>query len=299
MKVVVTGSDGMLGTALCPELRLRGHDVIPTDRQPSQAKTTVLDVCRREDVIRFLELTHPQTVIHLAAETDVDRCEQEPAHAYRVNAAGTEHVVAACQHVGSRLLYISTAAVFDGKKPTPYIETDCPAPVNVYGRSKLAGEFAVQRHAAHQIIRAGWMVGGYEHDKKFVGKLLRLLEEHRDLAVVTDKRGTLTFTNDFSRGIAALLETAHTGVFHMANHGACTRFEVACKLVEYLGRADITLRPVTSDAFPLPAPRSPSEALENQRLRSLRLDAMPTWQQALQDYVQQYLKTVKSCASSS
>jgi len=209
-------------------------------------------------------------------------------------------VANACRSLGARLVYLSTAAVFDGQKPTPYIETDLPNPANLYGRTKLAGEYAVRRLGrGYQIIRAGWMVGGYERDKKFVGKILHLLEERRELSVVTDKIGSLTFTSDLSDGICALLETSHLGLFHMANHGVCSRYEVACKLVEYLGREDVTVRPVTSDAFPLPAPRGRSEAIANRRLQSLGLDRMPSWETALQTYVHQYLAMVKACASSS
>lgn len=300
MNVVVTGAEGMVGSALCPVLRRRGHAVVPTDLHPLEEGAAALDVRDREALAAFLQRTRPAWVIHLAAETDVDRCEQEPAHAYATNAVGTEYVAEACRAARARLLYISTAGVFDGEKPTPYVESDIPNPVNVYGRSKLAGEYAV-RHLVpgHLIVRAGWMVGGFERDKKFAGKILRLLEERRELSVVTDKIGSPTFTDDLSRGLAALIETAHEGLFHMTNHGVCSRFDFACKLVEYLGRRDVTIQPIGSEAFPLPAPRAASEAMQNARLQSIGLDAMPTWEAALQRYVQRYCKTVKTCASSS
>lgn len=295
MRVVVTGAEGMLGSALCPALRRRGHEVIPTDLRPVATSTRPLDICNGPAVEHLIEAVSSDIVLHLAAETDVDRCEEDPAHAYAVNAVGTEHVVRACRGTGARMLYVSTAAVFDGLKPTPYVETDSPNPVNVYGRTKLAGESAARAYPAHLIVRAGWMVGGYERDKKFVWKLLRLLEERRELSVVTDTRGSLTFTEDLSEGIAGLIETAHVGTFHMANHGVCSRYDIACKLVELLGRRDVTIRPVTSAAFPLPASRPASEALENHRLQALGLDTMPSWDEALRAYVQRYL----ACASSS
>jgi len=300
MKIVVTGADGMVGSALCPTLQRQGHEVIPTDRQPLSEATLAVDVRERDALHELLRSERPQWVIHLAAETDVDRCEREPTHAYATNAAGTEYVAMACRAHGARLLYVSTAGVFDGGKPTPYVESDIPNPLNVYGRTKLAGEYAT-RHLVpgHLIIRAGWMVGGLDRDKKFAGKILRLLEERRELSVVTDKVGTPTFTEDLSRGIASLIGTAHEGLFHMANHGVCSRFDFARQLVEYLGRRDVTIRPITSEGFPLPAPRSASEAMRNERLQSVGLDAMPSWQAALQRYVQDYLKTVKACASSS
>lgn len=299
MKILVTGAEGMVGSALCLELRSRGHEVVPTDLRPLTSDMLALDIRDRHAISHLIETVQPAMVMHLAAETDVDRCEQEPSHAYLTNAVGTEYVVGVCRRIGARLLYMSTAGVFDGQQPTPYRETDPPNPVNIYGRTKLAGEVVVQQLGrGYQIVRAGWMVGGLERDKKFVWKILRLLEERREISVVTDKIGSLTFTEDLSRGIATLIDTPHVGIFHMTNHGICSRYDIACTLVELLGRRDVVIRPITSDGFPLPAPRAPSEAMENFRLRSLGLDAMPTWQEALRTYVRRYLETVK-CASSS
>lgn len=299
MKLIVTGADGMVGSALCPALRQQGHEIVPVDLKPIEPATRRLDLRDQAAVERLVVEAHPHGVLHLAAETDVDRCEQDPAHAYATNAVATEYVARAARAAGAKLLYMSTAGVFDGEQPTPYVETDAPNPVNVYGRAKLAGEAAVrQAGIPYQIVRAGWMVGGFERDKKFVWKMLRLLEERRELLVVMDKIGSLTFTEDLARGITSLIETAHVGIFHMANHGVCSRYDIACKLVELLDRSDVTIRPVRSDAFPLPAPRARSEALENSRLGALGLDTMPSWETALARYVQRYLATVK-CAPSS
>lgn len=293
MKILVTGADGMVGSALCPVLRERGHDVVATDALPTSHETTKLDIRDPAAVMAVCEQVSPTLVIHLAAATDVDRCELEPDYAYVNNAVGTERMVQAARAVRARLLYMSTAGVFDGEKTTPYVESDAPNPVNVYGRSKLIGEYAVQQYTGHyQIVRASWMVGGFERDKKFVAKVLHLLEDRQELTVVTDKIGSLTFTTDLSRGIAALLETQETGIFHMANQGACSRYDVACEIVKSLGRNDVTVRPITSDAFPLPAPRAASEVLENRRLRALGMDTMPSWQQSLHAYVKRYMSAV-------
>ncbi len=300
MKVLVTGAEGMVGSTLCPALRREGHQVQVTDLKPMSAECQLLDVRDRAAVSRTIDTVRPELVMHLAAETDVDRCELEPAHAYLTNAVGTEYVAAACKTRSIRLLYMSTAGVFDGEKPSPYIETDEPNPVNVYGRAKLAGEYAIRQYGGiYQIVRAGWMVGGYERDKKFAGKILRLLEEQHALRVVTDKVGTPTFTEDLTQGLLVLIGTAHVGVFHMTNHGSCSRYDFALKLVEYLGRKDVVISPISSDAFPLPASRAASEVLQNARLESLGLDLMPTWQESLRRYVQQYQTVVKTCVSSS
>lgn len=299
MKILVTGSEGMVGSALCPTLRHLGHEVMATDLRPTTAACHMLDVRDARQVAGVVAAAKPDYVIHLAAETNVDRCEEEPLHAYATNAVGTEYVTLACRQRDIRLLYVSTAGVFDGAKSSPYVELNRPNPVNVYGRAKLAGEYAVQQLRRYLIVRAGWMVGGAERDKKFAGKILQLLEERNALQVVTDKIGSPTFTEDFSKGIAALIETEHTGIFHMANRGVCSRYQFACQLVEYLGRKDVTITPVTSEAFPLPAPRAASEALENGRLQALGMNIMPTWQEGLRRYVQQHQQWVGACASSS
>ena len=290
MRILVTGIEGMVGSEMWSELVSRGHEVIPTDLKPTSPDTLKLDVRDRPTVEKMLKEMSPNLVIHLAAETDVDRCEQEPEYAYSTNSVGTENVASQCQIYGVRLVYVSTAGVFDGEKPTPYIEGDMPNPVNVYGRSKLSGEYAVRHYvSAHQIVRAGWMFGGYSRDKKFVGKILRLLERQRTISVVTDKFGSPTFSEDLSRGIATLIDKEHFGVFHMTNCGVCSRYDVALKLVDILGRKDVTLLPITSDKFPLPAPRARSEAMDNRRLLSLGLDLMRGWEEALEIYVRKII----------
>jgi len=288
----------MVGSDLCPVLRDCGHEVVPTDLIPKSSNGERLDIRDEKGVRRILEKVGPDWVIHLAAETDVDRCELEPQHAYESNAVGTEWIVRGCQAVGSRLLYMSTAGVFDGEKDSPYVETDEPNPVNVYGRTKLAGEMAVRRYLARSVIvRAGWMVGGHSIDKKFVMKILKLLEKQSEISVVTDKTGSLTFTKDLAQGLARLIGTDHVGLFHMANRGSATRFDVALKIVEYLGREDVIVKPISSAAFPLPAPRARSEVMENQRLQSLGLDYMPSWEASLRSYVQTYVDRVRGTVS--
>lgn len=287
MKILVTGASGMVGSDLCPTLQARGHEVIRTDVHPGACTSYQLDVRQREAIATILRQTGPELVIHLAAETDVDRCEQEPAHAYETNAVGTEYIASCCQQAGVRMLYVSTAGVFDGTKAAPYVESDAPNPVNVYGRAKLAGEFAVRQLPGFRIVRAGWMVGGCEHDKKFAGKILRLLEHRRQLSVVTDKIGSPTFTIDLSAGIAALIETEATGIFHMTNHGVCSRYEFACQMLKELRLEGVTITPIGSEAFPLPAPRAASEAMASERLASLGL-SMPAWQESLKAYLHQF-----------
>jgi len=231
-------------------------------------------------------------VLHLAAATDVDLCEQEPDLAFRTNAIGTQNVALAARDVGAILVYVSTAGVFGGEKATPYTEFDEPAPANVYGRSKLAGERIVQTLLDRfYIARAGWMVGGGPKDKKFVGKLLQIMESGETrLRAVDDKFGTPTFARDLATGILGLLETSHFGLYHLVNGGgACSRYDVAVALRTMLGRDDVTVEPVSSAYFPLPAPRARSEAMVNYKLQLLGLDRQRHWRDALEAYVRSEL----------
>lgn len=229
----------------------------------------------------------PQIVLHLAAATDVDRCEQDPEWAYHSNAIGTQNIALACQGSGATLIYISTAGIFWGDKSEPYIEFDLPRPMNVYGHSKLAGEQIISTLLQrYYIVRAGWMIGGGKRDKKFVGKIARLILEGRNpLQVVNDKFGSPTYAKDLLLGIRDLIETGYFGVYHMVNKGCCSRYDVALSMADVLGRTDISIIPIASSYFPLPAPRARSEAMRNLKLELLGIDKMRPWQEALREYI--------------
>jgi len=287
MKILVTGAAGMLGSALCPILEKRGYEVYATDVYSSNEGIQCLDVRNHKLVKEVIEKINPDRVMHLAAETDVDKCELEPDHAYLVNTTGTHNVALVCQKHDIEMVYISTIGVFDGNKPEPYIEFDEPNPINVYGRSKLEGEKIVQcLLRRYYIIRAGWMVGGGpEKDKKFVGKIIRLMEKTSELKVVSDKIGSLTYTVDFSKCLAELVETGYYGLYHCTNTGYASRFEVAKKIVKLLGRSDVTIQSVSSAYFPLPAPRARSEMSRNYKLDLLGTNNMRPWDEALEEYI--------------
>lgn len=272
--ILLTGGKGMLGGYF------QGPGYLRTDIDS-------LDITRREDV-RQAVLTHkPEAVYHLAAATDVDQCEINPDETYRVNALGTQNVALACQETDTPLVYISTAGVFGGDKCDPYTEYDEPNPVNVYGHAKWMGEKIVQQALRRFfIVRAGWMIGGgKEVDKKFVGKLLRLFDEKKKLSVVNDKWGSPIYAKDLAAFIPTLVRTGAYGLYHYANHGVCTRLDIAKELVR-LTQADVEIVPVNSAVFPLPAPRARSEAIRNFKLELMGLDHARSWQEALKEYVE-------------
>jgi len=247
-----------------------------------------LDVQDGTKVKAYIEKIKPEIVFHLAAETDVDKCELKPEHAHQTNALGTRNLAIACRESDIPLVYISTGAVFDGEKTGGYTEEDTPNPISVYGKSKLKGEEEVKSLLSkYYIVRAGWMIGGQNKDKKFVWKIVQLMKSKKEIDVVTDKQGSPTFTGDFAGGIVNIISTGRFGTYHCVNKGICTRFDIAEKIREYVGREDIILKPVTSEAFPLPAPRGKSEALLNLNLSKIGINNMRHWTECLKEYLKE------------
>jgi dTDP-4-dehydrorhamnose reductase len=277
----VTGAAGALA-GYVPHV-FGDSDLTLTDRSR-------LDVRDARIVAEAVARAKPDVILHFAAETDVDACELHPDEAFAANATATENVAQAAREAGAVVVYTSSAAVFDGDKLEPYVEADATRPANVYGRSKLAGEQALERLLERfYVVRAGWLVGGGARDRKFVGKIVELiLRGERHLRAVDDKLGSPTYALDLLRGIRRLLETDAFGLYHMVNPAPATRYEIALAVAETLG-ADVEVEPVSSDAFPLPAPRGRSEAMRNERLERLGLDLMPPWRERLAHYLHEEL----------
>ena len=292
-KMLITGAAGMLGSALCPILQKEGYEIIATDIQAqNDEKVEFLDVRDSTSVFKIVEEEKPDMIMHLAAETDVDKCEMEIDHAFITNVMGTQNVALACQKYDSMMTYISTAGVFDGTKCEPYTEFDKPNPINIYGKTKWEGEKIV-KDLLHRyyVVRAGWMVGGGRKDKKFVAKIINQLNKTNKLKVVTDKLGSPTYTVDFSNCLNELIKTGYYGLYHMTNKGNGSRYDVAKKVIEVLERDDVFIEPVSSAHFPLPAPRSRSEMMLNYKLELLGMNYMRPWEEALREYIELNFKT--------
>ena len=282
LKVLVTGAKGMLGGDLCPIFSEK-HQVVATDLEE-------MDVRDPQAIWDTFEQVKPDLVVHLAAMTNVDACQEMKDQAFLANAIGAKNVALACRHFGPCMVYLSTGSIFDGSKSEPYTEFDIPHPQNEYSKAKYQGELFVRDVLMeYYIVRAGWMFGGGHRDKKFVSKIISLATRGRRLQVVDDKFGSPTYTRDLARGILKLVETGWYGTYHMANVGCCSRFEYALKVVDLVGIPNCPMEPVTSDAFPLPAPRPRMEAIRNYVLQLMGKDWMRSWEEALTDYVQNRL----------
>ena len=248
-----------------------------------------LDVTDGDSVRQFLRDAEPDLVLHLAAATDVDACELDPDFAERVNVEGTRNVAEACAEMGCELLYMSTSSVFGGEKDEAYDETDTPSPLSAYARSKLEGEAIVRELVKrHYIVRSGWLMGGGpETDKKFVGKMLGLMEARDEIEAVNDKFGSPTYTADLAQTILQLVRTGQYGLYHAANAGCCTRYDCAVEIANAIDR-DVRIKPVSSDAFPLPAPRPRVEALRSVNLDRVGIPPLRPWQEALRAYLREW-----------
>jgi dTDP-4-dehydrorhamnose reductase len=262
-KVLITGAGGMVGSYVDFGIKLNRRD---------------LDITDFHEVMKTVKKYHPQAIIHLAAETDVDRCDRDPNYAFLVNAVGTYNIATAALDVGAKLVYVGTAGIFDGEKPEPYVEDDQPHPQNFYGMSKHAGELIVRGMLKDYIIaRACWMFGGgNEKDLKFVGKIIRQFDKP-EIKAVNDAYGSPTFGKDIISAIKKLLEENAVGTFHLANEGSCSRYDVAKCIIEEL-KPEIKLIPVGLDYFP-GANRVKNEAMSSKR------KLMRPWKEALQEYL--------------
>ncbi len=277
--ILVTGAAGMTASHLSDVYE--ESELFRTDLDS-------LDVRNADDVMRTIAEVRPSLVLHLAAETDLERCEREPAHAHRTNVAGTLNVALACKRYDIDLVYVSTAGLFDGKKTEPYTELDTPAPLNIYAKSKFEGEQVIQTvHRRHYIVRAGWMFGGWHRDKKFVGKIAaRCLElgDRAEIHAVSDEFGSPTYARDLLRIIRRLSESGSYGLYHAVNSGSASRYDVAVEIERALGTGSKVI-PSTSASFTSPVANPRSAVLRIHNLELLGFDPIRAWRKALGEYL--------------
>ncbi|MEA3493440.1 MAG: dTDP-4-dehydrorhamnose reductase [Candidatus Margulisiibacteriota bacterium] len=278
--ILVTGAKGMVGSYV--------QDVF-ADEKLVLTDVPEMDIRDKKLVFAAVAENKPSLVLHLAAETNVDACESEVDHAYKTNTIGTYNVALACQKFNAEMVYISTGGVFNGKEKQIHTEFDTPDPVNVYSKAKYEGEKIVQDLLnKYCIFRAGWMIGGGpKRDKKFVGKIVELLKTRDKLEAVDDKYGSPTFARDLVSGIKKIVKTGNYGLYHLVNSGSCTRYDIAVEIVKILG-SKAKVKPVTSDRFPLPAPRAASEAMRNYKLDLMEINPMQGWKAALKEYLKEW-----------
>lgn len=258
VKIMIFGAYGMLGHDLqrvFPEAECFGKE---------------LDITEKESVRKTITTSRPNVVINTAGYTDVDGCEDNVDHAFRVNGEALAHIAGACIEVKAKLVHFSTDYVFDGTKQE-YSESDATNPINVYGRSKLLGEQNIMEHVEdYRIIRTSWLFG--RHGKNFVDTMLDLSGQMDTVKVVDDQFGKPTYTADLAQKTADIINM-EPGIYHITNEGVCSWYEFASAIIP-------NIVPCTSKEFIKKAKRPKYSILINTKTSPMR-----HWKDALDYYL--------------
>jgi dTDP-4-dehydrorhamnose reductase len=297
-RIFVTGEGGQVGDALRRTLAPLGEIVIPTLAE--------LDLTDRDATRRMLREVQPRWVVNAAAHTAVDKAESEPELAFAINATAPEVLSEEARKIGAAVVHYSTDYIFDGSKPTPWIEDDAPGPLNVYGASKLAGELAVSGSgAAYFTFRTSWVYGATGNN--FVRTMLKLAREREHLKIVADQHGAPTWSWELARMTAdvmgqierlaerkkcSLSEAALplSGVYHATGAGATTWYGFAAKAIGELQLREpaaklATVEPISTSEYPTPAKRPMNSLLDCGKLERTFGWRMPEWSESVRTVV--------------
>ena len=275
MKAMIVGATGLLGKALTREWV--GDEVVGLGSKD-------VDIRDASKVREVVDKVRPDWIVLAAAYTDVDGCESHSDLAFAVNRDGPVHLADAAKRIGAKLLFLSSDYVFDGKNTSPYETQDRRNPQSVYGRSKAEAEIRLLAVLPECCIaRTSWLFG--TGGKCFPDTILKLAASRPTLDVVNDQRGCPTYSVDLSRAIIGLCRNQASGIVHVTNAGNCSWFEFAREIVKNAGFAS-EVRPVGSQQMARPAPRPAYSVLSPKSLNPYGI-VMPTWQDALQRYLQE------------
>ena len=277
MRVLVVGCNGQLGSALMPVLaRNRSLAVLGIDYPD-------IDIADPHSIDLVFGGFDPDFVINCAAYTAVDDAETNEDAAMRINGLGPRYLADECRKSGTWMVHVSTDYVFDGSATSPYAEDETPSPASAYGRTKLAGDQAVQEllPASHYLIRTAWLYG--LQGSNFVKTMLRLEKERDTVSVVTDQVGQPTYAADLATQIGLLLDRHPApGTYHGTNSGEVSWFEFTREIFRLAGADPDRVLPTTSAEFVRPAPRPAYSVLGHDRWMQEGLPEMRPWREALE-----------------
>ncbi|MEZ7892376.1 MAG: dTDP-4-dehydrorhamnose reductase [Candidatus Wallbacteria bacterium] len=278
MKILITGGRGMLGQDLKTILESKNVEVISADLGD-------FDICDQKAVLNFIKNTNPDAVIHCAAYTNVDGCEDNVETAFKVNGCGTRNIALSCGKFNKKMVYISTDYIFDGTKNSPYYEYDTPNPLSIYGMSKFYGEKYVSQLCTDSfIVRISWLFG--PNGNNFVKAILKKAVETGEISVVTDQHGSPTYTKDLALFLNDLVATEHFGIYHATNEGYCTWFDFAKKAIELNNLSEkVKMNQITADILKRRAIRPKNSMLHKINLKTSGFTPLPTWETALKRYI--------------
>ena len=293
MRLLVTGTGGQLVQSLLERAHGRAQVEMLTVGRPE------VDLEIPGSVGEAIGRAAPDLVINAAAYTDVDRAEDEPDRAHRINAEAAGEAAAAACRLGAPFIQISTDYVFDGEARDPYTEEALPNPIGAYGRSKFAGEEAVRAATPdHLILRTSWVYGPF--GRNFVRTMFEAAERNDQLRVVADQRGSPTAALDLALGVLAVAERWRDGsrmgrgeTYHLAGRGAATWFQLAEQVMSQrrsLGLAAAELTPITTEEWPTRARRSRNSMLDSGKFERDFGFQMPAWQASVASTVERLAK---------
>ncbi len=276
MRTLVLGAKGQLGRDLMEVFGKKG--------EIWGADLPEVDIADGVALAALADRLGPDLIINAAAYTDVDGAEENVETAFRVNETGARNAADVAAYHDIPVVYYSTDYVFDGAKGLPYVPSDPMAPINMYGRSKAAGEAATRKSALKCfIIRTAWLYG--PGGSNFVEKILRAAETKPELRVVEDEIGSPTHTLDLAEATLALVQTQSYGLYHAVNEGSCSRYEQARAIIEYTGLKN-TVVPCSLNEFPTKAQRPVYSVLDSSAVAEASGYVLRGWREALQNYIQ-------------
>ncbi len=276
MKVLVTGASGQLGFDVICELRSRGIECIATDTQD-------FNLVNEESVSEYIKKISPSAVIHCAAYTAVDNAEDDTQKCRDVNVLGSQNIAKACQNINAKMLYISTDYVFDGSGTNSFEVDSSTGPLNVYGKTKLEGELAVQKYCKkHFILRTSWVFG--KNGNNFVKTIMKLSNDRDEIRVVNDQVGSPTYTKDLSALICDMISTEKYGTYHATNEDYCSFSEFAQEIIKLYG-ADTKVIGISTEEYNAKATRPKNSRLSKKSLDDACFKRLPSWKDALSRFM--------------
>ncbi|MDP8261882.1 MAG: dTDP-4-dehydrorhamnose reductase [Candidatus Ancaeobacter aquaticus] len=287
IKYLVLGANGLLGAQLTAYLGKNCIPIYGPHSALSDPDAYRIDISNEKKVRELILKVSPDVVVNTVAMADVDWCEKNSVAAYAVNGHGVEYLATACNEVSASFVQISTDYMFDGSKQSPYTEEDPPNPINEYGKSKLLGEEMARIADKHLIVRVAWLYGDYKTN--FACNIVDKARRNQMQYVIADQIGTPTYTKDVSDTIVQLVNRSQTGIYHVVNGGACSRYQQARKICEIAGFDPEKINPIQSKKSSRIAIRPHYSVLDTAKLVDNAHISMRPWQEAISEYVKTLL----------
>ena len=279
MNILITGCNGQLGN----EMQLLEKDF--GEHQWFNTDVEELDITDQLAIEQFIQENQIDGIVNCAAYTAVDKAESNKELCTSLNTVAPAYLAAAVDKRGGWMIQISTDYVFDGTKHTPYVETDTPCPDSVYGSTKLAGEFGVQKFCRRSmIIRTAWLYSTFGNN--FVKTMLRLGKEKTELGVIFDQIGTPTYARDLAKAImAAIAQGIQPGVYHFSNEGVISWYDFTKAIHRIAGITSCHVRPLHTAEYPTPAKRPAYSVLDKTKIKETYNIEIPYWEESLKECI--------------